>query len=98
MQFIRLDLPGLIILAAALIVYFMPWYIAALREHPRHFMIGLLNLLLGWTVVGWVGVFFWAVGDVRAPVEHKEELEAEKPQESPVEEQPRMRTAAGRGS
>lgn len=98
MQFIRLDLPGLIILAAALIVYFMPWCFAVVREHPRHLLIGLLNLLLGWTLIGWIGAFLWAAGKVQGPVEHEEELESGSPEESSVEEQLRMRTAAGRSS
>lgn len=60
MRFDELGLPELLILVAVSTVYFMPWFIAALRVHHRRFMIGLLNLLLGWTLIGWLIAFLWA--------------------------------------
>jgi len=53
-----LDL-GLIILFMAL--YFLPFFIAIAREHKNRLAIFLLNLLLGWTVLGWVGSLVWSV-------------------------------------
>ena len=41
--------------------YFVPSIIAALRSHPRRWSIFVLNLLLGWTVVGWVFALVGAV-------------------------------------
>ena len=42
-------------------VYFLPSIIAGAREHKNKFAIFLLNLLLGWTVIGWVGALVWSV-------------------------------------
>lgn len=76
MFFEGLDLPRLLILVAGLMVYFVPWYIAALRDHHRRFMIGLLNLLLGWSLIGWLIAFLWAVSPTRARREQEEAEQA----------------------
>jgi ABC-type transport system involved in cytochrome c biogenesis permease component len=34
--------------------YLLPWAIAATRGKSNSVAIGVLNLLLGWTVIGWV--------------------------------------------
>ena len=34
--------------------YMLPWAIAATRAKSNSVAIGVLNLLLGWTVIGWV--------------------------------------------
>ena len=53
-----------------LIAYFLPFFIAAGRRHRFGVAIGLLNLFLGWTVLGWLAAMIWAVnGDVRDPGE-----------------------------
>ncbi len=41
--------------------YFIPTIIAHLRGHPSEAAIGMLNLLLGWTVIFWVGSLIWAL-------------------------------------
>ena len=50
---------ALIVLTAAL--YFLPSFIAFLRGHKNKFAIFLLNLFLGWTLLGWVGSLIWSV-------------------------------------
>lgn len=35
-------------------VYCLPWSIALHREHPRAGIIALINLALGWTLIGWL--------------------------------------------
>ena len=40
--------------AALTALYMLPWAIAATRGKSNQAMIGVLNLLLGWTFVGWV--------------------------------------------
>jgi hypothetical protein len=43
------------ILAAVLTLgYMLPWMIAALRGKSNHWGIFVVNLLLGWTIIGWV--------------------------------------------
>ncbi len=34
--------------------YMLPWAIAALRDLRTHVSVGLVNLLLGWTIIGWI--------------------------------------------
>lgn len=43
-----------------LVLYFSPAWVAASRNHRNVTSIALLNLLLGWTVLGWVGALIWA--------------------------------------
>lgn len=45
---------GLIFLAIALAVYFLPIIVAARRSHRQAGMVFVINLFLGWTLVGWV--------------------------------------------
>ena len=51
------DLVIVILIFAA---YFLPTFIAFLRQHRNMLAIFLLNLLLGWTALGWVGSFIWS--------------------------------------
>ena len=43
-----------------LIVYFWPTFYAAKRQHKNIKSIAVLNLFLGWTLIGWVAAFVWA--------------------------------------
>jgi Superinfection immunity protein len=49
---------GLVILALALVVYFLPTLIGLRKQNAGG--IFLLNLLLGWTLAGWIAAFMWA--------------------------------------
>jgi hypothetical protein len=42
-------------------VYFVPLWIALARNHKSKLGIGLANLFLGWTLVGWLFAFVWSV-------------------------------------
>jgi len=42
-------------------IYFLPTLIAFLRQHKNKLAIFLLNLLLGWTVLGWVVSLVWSL-------------------------------------
>lgn len=46
--------------AIALWLTFLPTFIAYRREHLNRVPILLLNLFLGWTVLGWIGALIWA--------------------------------------
>jgi hypothetical protein len=50
---------GLLIILAA--VYLLPTLIALSRQHQNAFAIAALNILLGWTLVGWIGSLIWAL-------------------------------------
>ena len=43
-----------------LLVYFLPAIVGFYRKHYRAWAIFALNLLLGWTVVGWIVAMVWA--------------------------------------
>lgn len=43
--------------------YFIPTGIANDRDHPQKTLIFLFNLLLGWTLIGWIICLFMALGD-----------------------------------
>ncbi len=52
-------------LAKALLITFaygLPALVAVHRRHDRSEAIALLNLLLGWTVLGWLVLLAWALG------------------------------------
>jgi hypothetical protein len=50
---------GLTVLAA-IMLYLMPAMKADALEHPDAFAITVANILLGWTVIGWVAALAWA--------------------------------------
>lgn len=50
----------IIFFPAAIALYFSPAFAAAHRKHPNRVAIFVLNLMLGWTVLGWVGALVWA--------------------------------------
>lgn len=41
--------------------YFIPWFVAWGRNHPQVGAIFVVNLFLGWTIVGWVVSLAWSV-------------------------------------
>ena len=57
-----------VVMPLCLIAYFVPFFVAAGRKHRFGVAIGLVNLFLGWTVLGWFGAMIWAVNrDIRDP-------------------------------
>lgn len=41
-------------------IYFLPTIVAFLTHHKNKLSIFFLNLLLGWTFIGWVIALVWA--------------------------------------
>lgn len=59
---------GVFLLLAAVvgtILYFVPSIIGFKRGHQNAVAIFALNLLAGWTFIGWVGSFVWSLTEVR---------------------------------
>jgi hypothetical protein len=54
------EMNGWAILLLALILYFCPTGIAFRRGHHNRNAIFVLNLFLGWTLLGWVAALVWA--------------------------------------
>lgn len=50
-----------IVLAILTLGYFLPWMVAALRGKSNHWAVLVVNLLLGWTLIGWVVALVMAV-------------------------------------
>jgi hypothetical protein len=59
-------IPFVLILAVA--IYFIPTAIAALNKHPQLLGIGIVNLFLGWTLIGLLAVLIWAFVKPSPPV------------------------------
>jgi hypothetical protein len=53
-----MKLPRLGLIAA---IYFLPSMLAVARHHRNASALFLLNLLAGWTVIGWVISLIWAM-------------------------------------
>lgn len=55
-------LPGVLaFMGAMFVMYFAPSIVASFRKHHNATAIFFLNLLLGWTFLGWVGALIWAL-------------------------------------
>ena len=61
MQLQNFTILELLLIVLIFIFYFLPALIAFLRQHKNKLAIFLLNLLLGWTVFGWVSSLVWSV-------------------------------------
>lgn len=64
---------GILVLLVLALLYFAPALVAERRKHRQVAAITVLNLFLGWTVIGWVVALVWAfvVSErVSAPVTH----------------------------
>ena len=46
-------------------IYFLPGIVAHIRDHHQVNAIVLLNIFLGWTLLGWVIALVWAATAVR---------------------------------
>jgi hypothetical protein len=50
-----------IVLIVIAIIYMLPTLIGYARDLHRRQTIAVINLLFGWTIVVWLGVFVWAL-------------------------------------
>lgn len=55
----------LCMIGLAICAYMFPFLLAGMRGHRQSMAIGALNLLLGWTFLGWVIALVWALTDSR---------------------------------
>lgn len=62
-----MNINALVLLAVLLIVYFIPSIIAYKRWHNNGTSIFILNLLLGWTFLGWVACLVWSLSSDTQP-------------------------------
>ena len=52
---------GAILLVILIAAYFIPTIVAYSRGHRNASAITVLNLLLGWTLIGWVAALVWSL-------------------------------------
>lgn len=52
-------------IAIAILIYFLPSWIAWQRKHHNKGPIIITNLIFGWTVLGWIAALIWSVSAVR---------------------------------
>jgi Superinfection immunity protein/zinc-ribbon domain len=60
----RIGLPELLVLvviAGGIALYFLPTIVAARRQKKNLASIALVNILLGWSFIGWVVALVWAM-------------------------------------
>ena len=58
---------GQAIILALLVLYFVPTFVAMIRKVPNLGSIVVINLFLGWTLIGWVVALAMAVRDRPRP-------------------------------
>ena len=63
---------GILFLAVIGVVYFLPSIIAARRYHPNGAPIYVVNLFLGWTLIGWVIALAWSLTAIPQPPKEAE--------------------------
>jgi hypothetical protein len=62
---------GVLVLCAAVYLYFVPFAIAYARRHKYTKTVFLLNLLFGWTGLGWIVLVVWAfAGQKKSGIRH----------------------------
>jgi uncharacterized membrane protein len=71
---------GLLLWAMMLGFYLLPMLAAWFQQHDQLYAIAALNLLLGWTLLGWFGALVWA-------------LKREEPHPNPKKKKKKKRTA-----
>jgi hypothetical protein len=52
---------GIFIFAVALFLYLLPTIVAVGRGHHNAGPIVVINLLLGWTFLGWIAALVWSI-------------------------------------
>lgn len=49
-----------VVFSAFSAIYLIPAMLAEYRHHRQRIAIAILNILLGWTFIGWVAALVWA--------------------------------------
>jgi hypothetical protein len=50
-----------IFFVALIALYLLPIYEANRRKHPKLLPIALIDVVLGWTIIGWLGAYVWSL-------------------------------------
>jgi hypothetical protein len=52
-----------LIVPGVAVFYFVPGMVAYAKHHSRPHVVLLFNLLIGWTLIGWVMTLVWALAN-----------------------------------
>jgi hypothetical protein len=63
---------GPLVLFVLIALYVLPALVAASRHHRQTMAITVLNVLLGWTLLGWAGALVWSCTNTGAVVSREE--------------------------
>lgn len=58
---------GIIFVLIAALLYFLPTIIAVKRDHPSYLAIFVVNLFLGWMLIGWIIALVWSLSGTYRP-------------------------------
>lgn len=51
---------SVIVIILLIFLYFVPIIVATMQDHKNTASIAIINVLLGWTFIGWVIALAWA--------------------------------------
>lgn len=54
-----------LLLVLMFVSYMLPTIVAACRPHPSRLGVCVLNIVAGWTMVGWIAAFIWACAQTK---------------------------------
>ncbi len=63
LTFLSISWQHILILLVFIPFYFIPTFIALSRKKSNTLSIFALNLLLGWSLIGWAGALIWALSN-----------------------------------
>ena len=58
---------GIVLFLIAVLIYLIPSLVALNNKKANSGAIFALNLLLGWSIIGWVGALIWAITKDKQP-------------------------------
>jgi Superinfection immunity protein len=57
---------ALLVIIPSIVLYFLPTIIALLRKRAKPAVVILLNVFLGWTLIGWIAALIMSFGGTRS--------------------------------
>jgi hypothetical protein len=63
MQILNIDWT-ILLLIPLVVFYFLPVIVARIGKHSNIKPVFIVNLVFGWTFVGWIAAIFWALMDL----------------------------------
>jgi len=63
-----LSVLSILIELVMIVLYFLPTMIAYIRGRHNKITIMVLNLCIGWSVIGWIVSLVWALGPSQRPL------------------------------